>query len=179
MLGDGSAHEEQVRRAGRLYQRGMSLDEIATELGTSQRTVLARSSSARRGLEAVCDEFLSGHPAERAVPRERAQKAVGVGSVAFGAMAALTPRLFLGMCGVPDEANVRTMTRLWGTRTAVPGALVFTVEGTENIQRMMTMTAAMNAADAVMVAAAGGVPVRARVLGSLTSAGLPALSRTR
>ena len=99
------------------------------------------------------------------------QKAVGVGSVAFGAVAALTPRLFLGMYGLPDEVNVRTMTRLWGTRTAVLGALVFTSEGTENKQRMMTMTAAMNAADAVMVAAAGGAPVRARVLGSLTSAG--------
>lgn len=31
--------DEQVRRAGRLYQRGMTLDEIADELGTSQRTV--------------------------------------------------------------------------------------------------------------------------------------------
>jgi hypothetical protein len=99
------------------------------------------------------------------------QKAVGVGSVAFGAIAALTPRLFLGMYGVPDEANVRTMTRIWGTRTAVLGALVFTLEGTENQQKLMTMSAAMNAADAVMVAAAGGVPVRARVRGSLTSAG--------
>jgi Domain of unknown function (DUF4267) len=99
------------------------------------------------------------------------QKAVGVGSVAFGVVAALTPRLFLGMYGVPNDANLRTMTRLWGTRTAVLGALVFALEGTENKQTMMTMTAAMNAADAAMVAAAGGVPVRARVLGSLTSAG--------
>lgn len=31
--------DEQVRRAGRLYQRGMPLDGIAAELGTSQRTV--------------------------------------------------------------------------------------------------------------------------------------------
>ena len=31
--------EQQVQRAGRLYQRGVTLDEIATELGTSQRTV--------------------------------------------------------------------------------------------------------------------------------------------
>ena len=75
------------------------------------------------------------------------------------------------MYGVPNEANVRTMTRIWGTRTAVLGALVFTLEGTENKQKLMTMSAAMNAADAVMVAAAGGVPARARVLGSLTSAG--------
>lgn len=98
------------------------------------------------------------------------RKAVGVGSVAFGAIAALSPRLFLGMYGVPDDANVRTMTRVWGTRTAVLGALVFTLEGAEDKRKLMSMSAAMNAADAVMVAAAGGVPVRARVLGSLTSA---------
>jgi hypothetical protein len=101
-------------------------------------------------------------------------KAVGVGSVAFGAMAALTPRLFLGMYGVPDAASVRTMTRLWGTRTAVLGALVFTLDGAEDRRRLMTMSAAMNAADAGLVAGAQGLPVRARVLGSLTSAGFAA-----
>lgn len=99
------------------------------------------------------------------------QKAVGVGSVAFGAVAALTPRLFLGMYGVPDDANVRTMTRLWGTRTAVLGALVFGLEGSGNQRTLMTMAAAMNAADTAIVATAGGIPARARALGSLTSAG--------
>ena len=98
------------------------------------------------------------------------RKAVGVGSIAFGAVATLTPRLFLGLYGVPDEASVRTMTRLWGTRTTVLGALVFTLDGAENQQRLMTLSAAMNAADAGLVAASGGLPVRARVLGSLTSA---------
>jgi hypothetical protein len=99
------------------------------------------------------------------------QKAVGIGSLAFGAVAALAPRAFLGLYGVPTDANVRTMTRLWGTRTAVLGGLVFALEGSENKKKMMTMTAAMNAADAAMVAAASGIPARARVLGSLTSAG--------
>ena len=66
---------------------------------------------------------------------------------------------------------MRTMTRLWGTRTTVLGALVFTLDGTENQQRLMTLSAAMNATDAGMVAAAGGIPARARVLGALTSAG--------
>ena len=101
------------------------------------------------------------------------ERAVGAGSVAFGAVATLSPRLFLGMYGVPDEASVRTMTRLWGTRTAVLGALLFAVEGTENRQRLMSMSAAMNATDAAMVAVAG-VPARARVLGSLTSAAFAA-----
>jgi hypothetical protein len=31
------------------------------------------------------------------------QKAVGVGSVAFGAVAVLTPRLFLGVYGLQEE----------------------------------------------------------------------------
>lgn len=102
---------------------------------------------------------------------EDIQKAVGVASVAFGVVAALSPRLFLGLYGVPDEASVRTMTRLWGTRTTVLGALALTVEGAETKRKLMNMSAAMNATDAVVVAAAGGVPARARVLGSLTSAG--------
>jgi hypothetical protein len=99
------------------------------------------------------------------------QKAVGVGSLAFGAIAVLTPRLFLSMYGVPDEANVRTMTRLWGTRTAVLGGLMLTLDGTTNNRKMMTMAAAMDATDAVMIAVAGGAPARARVLGTPTSAG--------
>lgn len=102
------------------------------------------------------------------------RKSVGIGSVAFGAVATLTPRLFLGMYGVPDDPNVRTMTRLWGTRTAVLGALVLTLDRPEDQRNMMTMAAAMNAADATMVAAAGGISPRARVLGSLTSAGFAA-----
>lgn len=105
------------------------------------------------------------------VGAEEIEKAVGVGSVAFGAVATLTPRVFLRMYGLPDEANMRAMTRLWGTRTAVLGALVFTLEGAENKRTLMTMAAAMNAADALVVASAGGVSARARVLGSLTSAG--------
>lgn len=99
------------------------------------------------------------------------EKAVGVGSVGFGVVATLAPRMFLGIYGLPDEANVRTMTRLWGTRTAVLGSLVFTLDGTDNKRTLMTMAAAMNAADALVVASAGGVSTRARVLGSLTSAG--------
>lgn len=105
------------------------------------------------------------------VAAEDIEKGVGAGSVAFGAVAVLTPRMFLGMYGLPNEANLRTMTRLWGTRTAVLGSLVFSLEGTENRRSLMTMAAAMNAVDALVVASASGVSLRTRVLGSLTSAG--------
>jgi hypothetical protein len=105
------------------------------------------------------------------VAAEDIEKAVGLGSVGFGAVATLAPGMFLGMYGLPAEPNLRAMTRLWGTRTAVLGALVFTLEGTENKRSLMTMAAGMNAVDALVVASAGGVSVRTRVLGSLTSAG--------
>jgi hypothetical protein len=98
------------------------------------------------------------------------QKAVAVGSLAFGAIATLTPRLFLGMYGVPDEANLRTMTRLWGTRTVALGALAFTLEGPENMRKLAGANIAMNSTDVLMIAGARGVPTRARVLGSLTAA---------
>lgn len=62
------------------------------------------------------------------------------------------------------------MTRLWGTRTAVPGGLALTLDGVEDRKNPKTI-AAMNAADAVMVAAANGLPVRARLLGSVTPTG--------
>lgn len=99
------------------------------------------------------------------------EKAIGAGSVGFGVLAALAPGAFLGLYGVPSDANVRTMTRLWGTRTAVLGALTFTVQGDQDRRTLMTMAAAMNAADAAIVASSGGVSARARFLGSLTSAG--------
>ena len=40
------------------------------------------------------------------------RKSVGYASVGFGAAAVLTPRLFLGIYGVPNDQNVRLMTRI-------------------------------------------------------------------
>lgn len=82
----------------------------------------------------------------------------------------MTPRVFTGLYGLPDEANLKTMTRLWGTRTAVLGALALAADRAEDQRRLMTMAAAMNAADSVFVAANGGLSARTRVLGSLSSA---------
>jgi hypothetical protein len=39
-------------------------------------------------------------------------KVTGMGAVGFGVVAAVTPRLFFSLYGLPDEPNVRTMARL-------------------------------------------------------------------
>jgi Domain of unknown function (DUF4267) len=97
------------------------------------------------------------------------RKWVGYASVGFGAAAILTPRLFLGMYGVPNDQNVRLMTRMWGTRTAVLGALALTLGDTDDRRTLMTAAAAMDAADTVLIASSP-VPSRARAMGAATTA---------
>jgi hypothetical protein len=97
------------------------------------------------------------------------RKSVGYASVGFGAVAILAPRLFLGMYGVPNDDNVRLMTRMWGTRTAVLGALALALGDTEDRRKLMTAAAAMDAADTLLIAASP-VPARARAMGAATTA---------
>ena len=98
------------------------------------------------------------------------RKSVGYASLGFGAVAVLTPRLFLGAYGVPDEQNVRLMTRMWGTRTAALGALTLALRDTEDRRILMTAAAAMDAADTLLIATAS-VPARGRAMGAATTAG--------
>jgi hypothetical protein len=98
------------------------------------------------------------------------RKSVGYASVGFGAVAILAPRLFLGMYGVPNDDNVRLMTRMWGTRTAVLGALALALGDAEDRRTLMTAAAAMDAADTLLIAASP-VPARARAMGAATTAG--------
>lgn len=97
------------------------------------------------------------------------RRSVSYASVGFGAVAVLAPRLFLGMYGVPGDENVRLMTRLWGTRTAVLGALALALGDQEARRTLMTAAAAMDAADTLLIAASP-VPARARAMGSATTA---------
>ena len=101
------------------------------------------------------------------------RKSVGYASIGFGAVAVLTPGLFLGMYGVPDEPNVRLMTRMWGTRTAVLGGLALALRDTEDRRTLMTAAAALDAVDTLLIATSP-VPTRARVMGAATTAGFAA-----
>jgi hypothetical protein len=97
------------------------------------------------------------------------RKSVGYASVGFGAVAVLAPRSFLRMYGVGGDANVRLMTRMWGTRTAVLGALALALNDRSDRRTLMTAAAAMDAADTLLIAAAP-VPARARAMGAATTA---------
>ena len=101
------------------------------------------------------------------------RKSVGYASIGFGAIAVLTPRLFLGIYGVPDEENVRLMTRLWGTRNAVLGGLALALRDEESRRTLMTAAAALNAVDTLLISTSH-VPHRARAMGAATTAGFAA-----
>ncbi len=92
------------------------------------------------------------------------------GSVGFGALATLAPRVFEKVYGLQDGGELRVMCRLWGTRTAFVGAVLLLAED-EYRPQLAKMAAAMNVADAVFIATAGSeVKKSSRVAGALTSA---------
>lgn len=102
------------------------------------------------------------------------RKGLACGAVGFGALATLAPRLFEAMYGVADRTDLRTMTRLWGTRTTLLGLALLGADVNEG-RRLTQLATAMNVADALIVAGAGPeVNKRARVLGSFTSASFAA-----
>jgi hypothetical protein len=98
------------------------------------------------------------------------------GALGFGAVAVVAPRLFTGVYGLTSDPNVRTLARLWGTRTAVLGAIILKAERPEDRRRVMMLGTVMNATDALIAATAGSqVSARGRILGSLTSGAFAAL----
>jgi hypothetical protein len=101
------------------------------------------------------------------------RKAVGYGAIAFGAVAMLTPRLFLGLYGIPDEADVRLMTRVWGSRTTAVGALSLLLHDPADRRTLMTAAAMNEAMDTLLIATSHG-PTRARVMGAATTAAFAA-----
>ena len=64
--------------------------------------------------------------------------------------------------------------RMWGTRSAVLGALVLAAPTAQDRKRIATMAAAMNTLDALTAATTVGLPTSTRTMGALTSGGFAA-----
>jgi hypothetical protein len=101
------------------------------------------------------------------------RRAAGYGAIGFGVLATFSPRAFLRLYGMPDEANVRLMTRVWGTRTTVVGALSLLLRDPDDRRALMTAAAVNEGLDTLLIAASDA-PARARVLGAATTAGFAA-----
>lgn len=104
---------------------------------------------------------------------DNVRRVVGWGAIGFGVLAIVSPRLFLGLYGMRDEANVRLMTRVWGTRTTVVGALSILVREPDDRRSLMFAAAVNEGLDALLIATSR-TPTRTRVLGAATTAGFAA-----
>ena len=100
---------------------------------------------------------------------DQLERGLAMGAVGFGVVATIAPRAFSAVYGLGGDPKLLTMIRLWGTRTAVFGGLALTASEQVN-REMLPWLAGMNAADAVLVARADGIPGRSRTMGALTSA---------
>lgn len=106
---------------------------------------------------------------------DQIQRSSGYAAIGFGALALLAPRAFAALYGLPDEAHIRMVTRLWGSRTAMIGAIAAGVGEPANRRAVTQLGVTLNVADVLCVAAAGPkVALRTRVLGPLTSASFAA-----
>ena len=96
------------------------------------------------------------------------------GAVGFGVVAAIAPRVFQSSYGLHDTAELRTMVRMWGTKTVALGVIGLRADSSE-VRALAQVSAVMNLADALVVANAGPQVERTtRVLGALTSGGFAA-----
>lgn len=110
-----------------------------------------------------------------AIGVEAVRKNLAYGALGFGGVAVLAPRAFAAIYGLRGDGNLRAMIRLWGTATAVVGAGVLTTKDPADRRLLITASAAMNVADALITLKAGSdVRLRSRLMGSATSAAFAA-----
>ena len=109
---------------------------------------------------------------------ETIARATGLGSLGFGVVAMLAPGALRRTYG--DKASsggaLDYFGRTWGTRTAVLGALVLTAKTDDEKKRLASMSAVMNAVDAISAFRGQDMPASTKMMAGLTSAGFAASS---
>lgn len=104
------------------------------------------------------------------------RRATNMAGIAFGVAGLLAPGALARLYGIRDASpNVRFITRLWGTRTAVVAALVSGAPATGPQRRILGPVVAMNSVDAVVALTTRGIPARTKFLVAATSAAFAGL----
>ena len=106
------------------------------------------------------------------------EKQMAAGSLGFGALAMLAPRVFAAIYGLgsrPADDGARPAVGYPHRRARRDLAAG---RSAESRRTLITVTTAMNAADAVLRRTASGVSTRSRVLGAASSGASPRPGRT-
>ncbi|HEY4603491.1 MAG TPA: hypothetical protein VIH08_04055 [Blastococcus sp.] len=96
-------------------------------------------------------------------------KALGAGSLAFGLLSVVAPRVVAGMYGVPVTPAGLQLQRLFGSRSAVISALALTARTDEEADRGLAAVAAMNLLDSLTALMAAGQAGRATTVRAVAS----------
>jgi hypothetical protein len=96
-------------------------------------------------------------------------KALGAGSLAFGLLSVVAPRVVAGMYGVPVTPAGLQLQRLFGSRSAVISALALTAHTDEEADRGLAAVAAMNLLDSLTALMAAGQAGRATTVRAVAS----------
>ncbi|MDQ4037082.1 MAG: hypothetical protein M3313_01700 [Actinomycetota bacterium] len=98
------------------------------------------------------------------------QRATNVAALAFGAAGLLAPDALARVYGIRNgDPELRFLTRLWGTRTAVLG-VILSATTTADKSRILGPAIAMNTVDVLVALTSTGIPARTRYLAAATSA---------
>jgi hypothetical protein len=106
------------------------------------------------------------------ITAEQVTTLLAAGSLGFGVIGALAPatlRRAYGMGAADPDGGLTYLGRMWGSRTAVLGAMALAAKSPEDQRRLATLAAAMNAFDALAAAGTASLPTRTRVMGAMTS----------
>jgi hypothetical protein len=99
---------------------------------------------------------------------------IGVGSLGFGAAALVAPGVLNKAYGIDEESPALSyLDRMWGSRTALLGALSLTA-GPEERKRLALGGAVLNTVDTISVLATPGLSGRTKVMAGLTTAAFAA-----
>jgi len=104
------------------------------------------------------------------------EKGLALGGLGFGIAATLAPSVFVSSYGMRATPTTNIFVRLFGTRSVALSALLLAADDAKSRHALIATTLALNTADTVLIATAGGVPSRSRVLGLLTTGAFAGLA---
>ncbi len=103
---------------------------------------------------------------------DQIERALSLGGLGFGAVAAASPDLFLKMYGLRSDDTGRMFARMWGVANIAIGATGLRAESDAEKREHLVLTAALSAGNFASILLAGkDVGGGSKAMGLLTTAG--------
>jgi hypothetical protein len=105
------------------------------------------------------------------LPKQTLVNALGASAALFGTAGVLAPRALAAAYAVPPTPHTTQLLRLFGTRMLALAAWTFTARTDEEVDRLLTVAAGMNAIDTLTALATSGSTGRAGAIRAAATSG--------